>query len=374
MTTRLPRAAALLVGAAAVALSLMTPAPTEAHGDPTIEVTLTQVQPRLPDGLSLEVFTGEQVEVALFNRTSSPATVLDPAGRPFLKVSDNGVSGDIRSDTLRVTAGQVEGSNRAATSLPGSWRRLSSRGGWIWADTRLDPTLLVVPQGQSGSDRGLGALSGQPGTLGRWKISITYRGTTYIATGEILRRSGLGEVTENVTTAPYGVDASVIAGTPPMVRLVPDHGVRVQVLGADGRPFLRSTPAGVMARSDSPDYQANLRALELPVPAGRRWVSAFTGDKLEWVDERLAYAGSPSPSVTAPVVVKRWAIPVLVDGRRQEVAGTDVWTPLAGPSIAYGPRRHHALDGPLGYGAAGALALLLLAVAAWSRRKEQHHD
>jgi len=112
-----------------------------------------------------------------------------------------------------------------------------------------------------------------------------------------------------------GVEVSILDGDRD-VRLVVTRGT-VVVLGDLGEQMLRVGAGGAFVNAASP----TATAARLVSP-GRGW-HRVGGSSYAWHDHRL----SPPPYSTTPGPAGRFAIPMLVNGRRVALAGTFVRTP-----------------------------------------------
>lgn len=136
------RAGAVLAAMAAFAVMLLVaPPPAFAHTDPSIVTRLASIKPDLPSGVQMVVIDGEVTQLGLSNSSTTPVLALDPDGRPFLSVSNQGVLGDTSSRYLQAFAGEITSATPAHPECcpDGEWKRLSDKGGWSWADPGLDP-------------------------------------------------------------------------------------------------------------------------------------------------------------------------------------------------------------------------------------------
>ena len=159
-----------------------------------------------------------------------------------------------------------------------------------------------------------------------------------------------------------GVHAAVVDGDRALqVRVDPPH--RLVVLGLLGEPLLRFGPSGVWVNRASPSADADRLAQR-----GSGWLRLTEGHRLLWHDHRLAPPKSLRAGSTAP-----WSLPVTLDSRRTELAGTfarlqrpPLWPWLAGGLLAVAalaafaratPRRRAETAAALaGVAAAAALA------------------
>ena len=126
-------------------------------------------------------------------------------------------------------------------------------------------------------------------------------------------------VLDSTTRALPGVTVAVLDGDRD-VRLEVDRGT-VTVLGDLGEPMLRIGPGGAYANAASPTAAA-----AKIVTRGRGW-QRVGGSSFAWHDHRLA----PPPYESTPGPAGRFAIPVLVDGRRVVLGGDFVRTVRPSP-------------------------------------------
>lgn len=361
------RAVLLVVTALAVA-SLLAPPSAVAHTDLNIITQIDNVRPRLPDGVDLVVYDGESTQLVLANKSGRPIYVLDPNGRPYLQVSSEGAFGDVESPYLAATTGVLAYSIPAPPGCcpEGEWMRLSPKRGWAWADPRLDPPMIQDPL--VGGNRGLATLE-QSQPLATWKIGMRQGDQEFTVTGTLERRQ-LGRLRAEVDSLPEGLAASVINSRTPQIRLSSRQGMQVDVLGNDGHAFIRMMPRGTVGRSASPDYKNHLRAIGLKPTPGPSWVPMVAAEPTQvvWADARLRYsAGPPENAGAKPVVVKRWRVPVVVDGQPGEIRGTTVWEPIL-PGADETADDVGESTGLVEYLVAGALTLALVAVYWLARR------
>jgi hypothetical protein len=148
-----------------------------------------------------------------------------------------------------------------------------------------------------------------------------------IATGYLAR----------VGSTPRGFDARVIDGDQRMWLRVPPNET-VLVLDYRSAPYLRFSPSGVYVNQNSAMYYLNQTPVAQTPPASLtpttppNWQQVSGSHEYEWHDGRLhalaAVVLSPGQSY-----VGKWAIPVVVDGRRSSISG-GLWH-TGRPSIAW---------------------------------------
>src|SRR5262249_50887777 len=117
----------------------------------------------------------------------------------------------------------------------------------------------------------------------------------------------------------------------------------VTVLGRDGEPFVRLSPAGVDANLHSATFAeaARLRggagfALEPQADAPPRWERLTDVPSYGWVDPRTAYPEADVPEKVAKgsarVELLRWVVPVRIgaaeDAPIVRVEGVTEWKPF----------------------------------------------
>jgi hypothetical protein len=104
------------------------------------------------------------------------------------------------------------------------------------------------------------------------------------------------------------------------------QGLTVVVLGFQGEPYLRFSPAGVDVNESSPAYYLN-RTRPRAVPAGLdafappRWHRLGPGQTYSWHEDRL-HALAASARRPGSDFAGSWMIPVRIEGRRTQLAGS----------------------------------------------------
>jgi hypothetical protein len=372
MTRKVARpTAALVCTGICVASSLLTAPSAAAHEDPTIAHHIDNIRPTLPAGVEVGLYEGEHTQLVVSNTTKDPVEVLDPAGTPYLRVSADGATGNVESPYLAVTTGVLAHAKAGppASTPAGRWLHLSSKNGWAWADPRVDPAFVDPLRVATGS--GLGQMQGDR-PLATWNIVMRHAGRMYTVDGSLTRRAS-GRLRFEVDSLPGGLSVDVVESRVPQVHLTSQGNTRVEVEGRDGLPFLRIDPTGTVARSASLDYRDGMRALGLDPATGPAWVPlAGSGpSRAIWPDFRLRYTHAP-PTVSGPytVVVQKWQLPVVVDGRPGVISGSTAWQPSANNAIGPSSPRTR----PLHYGIAGGLTAVLMGAFLLARRRTRSQD
>lgn len=132
--------------------------------------------------------------------------------------------------------------------------------------------------------------------------------------------------------AASGLAARVLDGDQRLeLRVAPPR--TVVVLGLLGEPFLRFSPAGIEANLASPTASSThvIRATDAINSPGVEWRRVSRGHVLAWHEGRLRPAPIVRDPSTQPREVSRWSIPLLVDGRRTRLSGTEWYA--SGPPV-----------------------------------------
>jgi len=131
----------------------------------------------------------------------------------------------------------------------------------------------------------------------------------------------------------WGLEARIVDGDR-RLWLRARQGLNVVVLGFQGEPYLRFSPAGVYVNENSPAYYLN-RTRPRAVPAGLdalarpRWHRVAPGQTYSWHEDRL-HALAASARRPGSDLVGTWVIPVRIEGRRTQLTGSLLYS--AGPS------------------------------------------
>jgi hypothetical protein len=126
-------------------------------------------------------------------------------------------------------------------------------------------------------------------------------------------------------------------------------GKSVVVEGYSEEPYARIDPDGtVSVNTDSQAYYLNQeRDGDVETPAGvdskgaPRWKEVSRTGRFEWHDHRMHWMSKADPKVVKDKNVRTkvfdWRVPLDVDGRRGEIAGTLFWTPTPSSSVPLVP-------------------------------------
>ena len=132
--------------------------------------------------------------------------------------------------------------------------------------------------------------------------------------------------------AAAGLEARVLDGDQ-RVRLQVKGARVVVVLGLIGEPFLRFSRSGVEANLASPTASSTrvVASGDAVASAQPRWRRIRSGRTFAWHDNRLRPRPTVAAASTQPREVATWSIPLLVDGRRTELVGSEWYA--RGPSL-----------------------------------------
>ena len=172
-------------------------------------------------------------------------------------------------------------------------------------------------------------------------------------------------VVDDITPAlPAGVVVQTAEGVAAQLVAANPTSAPLEVLGADGRPFLRLSSAGVFGDLGAPDFlDTSLpNGGQAPRPPGPdRWVRVSSGDSWGWYDHRL-HRGPVTvpPGLARDATLSSFSVPMRYAGDPVLVRGHLQFTPLLGGFMV------DAGPGPAGVDVQvlqGPLPGLLLAVA-----------
>ncbi len=344
---------------ALVPVLLPLPAAAHSYRDPALRTVLDDVHPALPAGAAVAIRPSVLDELVVTNTTAVPLEVLGAGGRPFLRVSRDGVLADLGSPDWLTTA-VPEG---APPPSPGRvrWVRVSRGSTWSEFDPRLRPPVAV--------DHSVRA-AGIERVVAVWSIPLRYGGRPVRAAGRVVFSPVRGGLVVAVTSAPAGLSATALQGELPGLFVRVARGHRVEVRGADGGPFLRLAGGQVDAALASPSWRADRAARGLVV-SGAGWARVGTGATFTWLDARLRYPHDEPPADQRQhqVVLQRWSVPALVDGVPGAIRGTVTWVPRAqalGAVLPPAPTRHRR------WAEAGAVAVAVgAATTGWYLRRRR---
>jgi hypothetical protein len=331
---RIVRWAAALAGAAGIA-----PALAWAHGPAPGDEPDVRLDPLAPElaGIRAQVHRTVTYQLVVENTTDRLLEVLDERGVPFVRIGPDGVEGNLASPAWYrgyAPDGRVPPSlaERLASGEPPAprWVRARREPTWGWFDARLDPTHGSAAHGAQ-----------------RFEIPVRIGGVASALRGRFAAQpKRTGTLSARLLSAPDlapGVRISLVPGRAGSFLLQSDSPEPVTVLGRDGEPFLRLSPAGVEANLHSATFAeaARLRggsslALEPQADAPPHWERLTNVPSYGWVDLRTAYPESDVPEKVARgdqrVELLRWTVPVRIgaadDAPIARVEGVTEWKPF----------------------------------------------
>lgn len=341
--------AAMLAGAL-----LVTAGPAAAHSeDPQVVTVLDGVAPALP-AVDVRVVTSVAPQLLLVDRGTQPVEVLDERGRPFLRIGPRVVQADL----ARVATYQSQnpfGSAALPAAVtrdpdgPARFAEVATGSSYGWFDHRMHPAAVAV------SDAVRAA--GLPTRLAEFTIPLRVGPTLATLRGHLEFRPQLGGFDTRADPPPAGLSAVVLQAATPGLAVSAGAGHTAVISGAQGEPFARLGPTGAEINERSPTWAADAQGRGVPVRAtdpraAPVWRRIAGTPSITWVDPRLRWADQlPPDSALAsdvPVVLRRWSVPVTVDGRPAALAGTVSWQP--------DPARHGEAKAAARHAAAAAAA------------------
>ena len=319
----------------------LAPGVASAHGPAAgdeLDVRLDPLAPELA-GVRAQVQRTVTNQLVIENTTDRVLEVLDERGVPFVRIGPDGVEGNLASPAWYrgyAPDGRVPPDllARIARGEPteARWVRARREPTWGWFDSRV-----AVPEHA-------------PAAHGprRFEVPVRIGGVASALRGQFVpvpKRTGTlaARLISSGELAP-GVRIALVPGRIASFLLQSDASEPVTVLGRDGEPFLRLSPAGVEANLHSATFAdaARLRggaslALEPNADAEPRWERLTPTPSYGWVDLRTAYPEDQLPEKIAKggkrVELLRWAVPVRIGAGDAapvvRVEGVTEWKPFA---------------------------------------------
>jgi hypothetical protein len=360
-----PAVPARLVAAALLVVGLCSAGLAHAHvSDPRTRTVVDAVTPPLPTGVLVQAAAGIAEQLVVANPTAHVLSVLDERGRPFLQISASGVHGDVATLAFWTTAnpsGTSAGAPPPVAAARGRgaprWVTVSTGSSWGWFDHRLHPARVVVPTG-SGAGR-----------LYDWEVPLTYGLQLVTVRGHVELRSLRGAFEVRADPAPSGLSVQLLQGRLPGLFVMATEGTTVSVPGRDGEVFLEiagTARVNVHSRTFVEDQWAQGKAAGPPsAVVDLQPARGSNGAAYSWLDARLQYPQTDPPAGAVrsrrPTVVKRWSIPVTVNGTAGVLTGVVRWVPSGQARAASGGSPPVAL-------VTGLLVLVAAALAGVARR------
>jgi hypothetical protein len=312
----------------AAAAWLVAPAVARAHAEHGGEVTAEMhAPPPALDGVTVTLHKTLTYQLVIENRTTKTLEVIGTSGRPFLRVGPRGVEADLASPewyrTYTSIGAPIPAAARRERREP-RWTKVSDTPAWGWFDLRL----------RSGKE-----------PRGRWAIPLRIDGVRTRVSGTFRRVAPpSGSFAPRLLGASElgpGVELQLLRGEQPGLYLENRGATPVTILGAQGEPFLRVGPDGVLVNLASPSWlasgQAEASSTEARADARSppRWQKRSPVPRFSWLEPRLGVARAAPPAagrdLGRPVEVQRWEIGYLLGDERRTVAGVIDWFPAREP-------------------------------------------
>jgi len=309
---------------------------TNAHGhggdsDPdsgSVRAVLGPIPPAL-SALRVQLRTTLAPQLLVANPTRKPLTIEDETGRAFLRIGPEQTEADLGAAAFhRTNTVMAPGAFPQEASGDQRWQVVEATSNWGWFDLRLRADSVDVSHQI--------ADAGKRATVARWSIPVTLGDTRSAIVGRF-----------EYVPAPRGIAQARVTDTgalqgQALVRAMPGSSnpglflsyrgeQSVTVMGLQGEPFLRFSERGVDANRHSPTW-ARVAPAGAPAfidngdEAEAAWAQVSTTRSYGWIEPRLAYADTPGNAEHSQVV-KRWQIPVHVDGADSAIGGVTEWQP-----------------------------------------------
>jgi hypothetical protein len=324
---------------AAIAAALLTPAIAAAHGPDSggdVDVRLDPLAPELA-GVRVQVHRTVAYQLVVENTTDRVLEVIDERGVAFVRIGPTGVEGNLSAPAWyrgyapegRVPPSLLERLKKGESPEP-RWVRARREPTWGWFDARIDPEAKRAEHGQRAFAVPVRICGTASALRGRFVPEPPRKGTLR---ARLLSGSEL---------AP-GVRISLVPGRAASFLLQSESHETVTVLGRDGEPFVRISPAGVEANLRSATFAevARLRggadlALEPQADAPTQWQRLTDVPSYGWVDLRTAYPESDVPAAVAAgrerVELLHWSVPIRIGAADEapvvRVEGVTEWNPF----------------------------------------------
>ncbi len=286
--------------------------------DPSVLTVIDDVEPAV-DGLRVEVGTSVTTQLLVANDTGEVLEVRDDADQPFLRVGPDGVEANLAAPAWYLTnlpfGGEVPPG--AGPDEPPRWVRVSTERSWGWFDHRLHPTVVGEVLEESAAPT--------------FEVPMRLGDRELVVRGHLEARTTVprfASALRSVPPAEKQLLVQLLEGRAPGL-FVRYHGDgEVVVLGADDEPFVRLSARGTEVNRASPTWLFSAQARGEDITgvvtdprAEPQWQVVASSRSYAWLDPRALIDDAGEETVT-----RDWVVPVLVDGRRVQVAGTSTAT------------------------------------------------
>lgn len=347
-----------VAGCCAVSVLVFAPAASGHGSDPTLVPVLRTITPALPGEVVVQVRTGVSEQMVVANPTADELAVLDPDGTPFLRISRDGVLGNVAEPFFHETLNPPDVPARvpvgARDDAAARWVRLTDSASFGWFEPRLHP---FAPGAEPAGD-----------AVATWRVVMRYGAVPIEVGGALERREVTGTFTASAEPRSDDVAVSVAQGRVPALLLVAPPGRSIVVVGSDEVDFLRLDSTGAFANTASASFRSNLEFVERAA-GGSGWIRVGEPGRVRWLDTRLQYGADRPPELVVrsarSAALARWEIPLRIDGAPSPLRGVVSWAPVGViPSEPGGSRAPW-----LGIGAGVAFVAAIGAVAMLARRR-----
>ena len=308
------------MGRCAAAAFLLVAGPAAAHGPgiSPVHPVLGPLPPAL-NGVTVEVAETLAPEVLIANHGRGTLEILDPAGRPFVRIGPKGVEADLAAaawyETLSTARPPVPVSARDPDAPP-RWTTVEHAPEWGWFDPRISVAHVMVAPAVAAAD--------QPAPVGAWSIPVRMDSrATAIAGRFVFRPAADGAFVASLATPPgfpADIGVHVSQGALPAIFLSNAGPETVTVLGLQGEPVIRIGPGGVSVNTGSPTWrQFGREERGSDVTQGEHWLTVSKQPAYTWMEPR------GTTDAEASHAEKDWKIPLRVGDAPFELQARSVW-------------------------------------------------
>jgi hypothetical protein len=279
-------------------------------------------------GVTVEVAQTLAPQLLVANRGPEPLEILDDSGRAFIRIGPAGVEADLAAaawyETLATVRPPVPAEARDPQAPP-RWKRVKAEPEFGWFDPRLNASKLRPGEALRHADG--------PAAAGAWSVPVRIGGRAASIDGLFVFRPPEHGAYEASLQPPAGfpptIGVRISQGATPGVFMWNRGQETVTVLGLEGEPTIRLSPAGVEVNTGSPTWRKLGREERASAEtAGERWLKVSKQPAYTWLEPR------GSTEADGRHEEKDWTVPVLVGDTRFDLRGVSVWRASA----------HHAHD------------------------------
>ena len=306
---------------AALACGLFAMGAAHAHdlGTSPVHPVLDALPPAL-HGVTVEVAETLAPQVLVANPGPEILTVLDAAGRGFLRIGPAGVEADLNAEAWYKSLSTASVPEPAAAYDPHSaprWEKINAASSLGWFDGRLAVTAHAPSAAMRKAD--------VAASTGTWSIPVLVGAKPATIAGhfEYVPPADGAYVTRLEPPAgfPSGVRLMVSQGATPAV-LLTDPGLHdIVLIGSAGEDEVRIGRGGTFVNTGSPTWRhwaVTQRAALETGPA--RWIKVSAGAAYSWLEPRgqAEAEGEGHPQ-------RNWLLPLRIDRQAYTVRGVATW-------------------------------------------------